>query len=65
MADHNRQRGARHAEQDRDRLHLFDGDDVDVGEAAPETDELTDDEMAVISASMADPETPPNGLQAN
>jgi hypothetical protein len=46
-------------------LNLFDGDDVDTGEEEPDTDELTADELAVITASMADPTTPPNGTMAN
>jgi len=44
---------------------LFDGDDVDVGEEAPEDDELDDDEVAVMQAAMADPKSPKSGVGAS
>jgi hypothetical protein len=65
MADHIRLRGLGPIAPGATSMHLFDGEDVDVGEAAPDTDELTADELAVITASMADPDAPPNGIMAN
>lgn len=38
-----------------DDLSLFDDDDVDVGEVAPGGEEITDDELAAVRASQADP----------
>ena len=40
-------------------VDLFDDEDVDVGEEAPDDDNLTTDELAAIRASQADPTTPP------
>jgi hypothetical protein len=44
---------------------LFDGDDVDVGEAAPDDNEMDVDEVAVMQAAMADPESPRSGVGAS
>ena len=40
-------------------VDLFDDEDVDVGEEAPDDDNLTTDELAAIRTSQADPTTPP------
>jgi len=42
-----------------DVLSLFDGEDVDVGDEAPEDDDQQADELAGIRASQDDPDTPP------
>lgn len=44
---------------------LFDGEDVDVGEAAPEDSELEVDEVAVMQVAMALPKSPKSGIQAS
>ncbi|MEU2614200.1 hypothetical protein ABZ570_21845 [Micromonospora sp. NPDC007271] len=36
---------------------LFDNEDVDVGEEAPDDDDFTDDELAAIMASQAESDT--------
>lgn len=36
---------------------LFDNEDVDVGEEAPENDDFTDEELAAIMASQAESDT--------
>ena len=46
---------------DDQEFELFDGEDVDGGQAeveAPDDDDLTDDELAAIKASQDDPGTP-------
>jgi hypothetical protein len=44
---------------------LFDGEDVDVGDEAPDDEELTGEELAGIKASQDDPETPPADAEAS
>jgi hypothetical protein len=44
---------------------LFDGDDVDLGEEAPAAEEMTPDELAVIAAAMAEPNSPQSGVGAS
>ena len=44
---------------------LFDGDDVDLGEVAPEGDEMGNDELAVIEAAVAIPNSPKPGIGAS
>lgn len=43
---------------DPSEIGLFDNEDVDVGEEAPGDDDFTDEELAGIAASQADPDTP-------
>jgi hypothetical protein len=44
---------------------LFDGDDVDVGEAAPDAEEMDPDEVAEMQAAIADPNSPKSGVEAS
>jgi hypothetical protein len=44
---------------------LFDGEDVDVGEEAPDDEELTGEELAGIRASQNDPDTPPANAEVS
>jgi hypothetical protein len=43
---------------DPSEIALFDDEDVDVGEEAPDDDDFTDEELAGVAASQADPDTP-------
>lgn len=40
-------------------VSLFDGEDVDVGDEAPDGEDQPADELAAIKASQDDPDTPP------
>jgi hypothetical protein len=40
-------------------VDLFDDDDVDEGESAPDDEDFTEEELAAIKASQADPNTAP------
>ena len=44
---------------------LFDGDDVDLGEPAPDGEEMDAAELAVITAAMAEPASPKSGVEAS
>lgn len=44
---------------------LFDGEDVDVGDEPPESDDIGEDEVAAIKVSQADPTTPPLDAEGN
>jgi hypothetical protein len=52
------ERGADDGAADED-VDLFDGDDVDEGESAPEDEDFAEAELAGIKASQEDPETAP------
>jgi hypothetical protein len=47
------------------RHALFDGEDVDLGEEAPDGREMTADELAVMQAAMAEPSSPKAGIGAS